>query len=350
LIINSLSKKKTVYLLSDNKLFFFMLQKRRFNSIKWFFNTQVSRTGTRNNCPPNNGPGQATYIVEAGKHRSRISQADADTLAQTDLNNNTQTYVNNNATCTPLILKTVRPLNDGGTTNWMVPQYVTSVDVFLVGGGGGGGGAGGGGGYTKTFLNIPVVQGQTHQIIVGWGGEGGFAQYSTTIPPTHGNYSQFSNSTYRAEGGKCPTYNGNPATSATQGADGGSGGGGMNYQNPGGSRLGGSNGGNGAPGFTGGTGVNAGGIGQGTTTRDFGEPTGLRNAGGAANTSGTGGISDYTDGKGWSRYNDTGELYMDGSLGGGGYGGGGYGEYSNYYQSTASGDGGFGTVLIRFYG
>jgi hypothetical protein len=54
-----------------------MLQKRRFNSIKWFWNTQISGIFTRNNCPANNTPGTVTYTVPANTHRSKISQADA---------------------------------------------------------------------------------------------------------------------------------------------------------------------------------------------------------------------------------------------------------------------------------
>ena len=94
-----------------------------------------------------------------------------------------------------------------GDYTWTVPGGCTEVDVFLVGGGGAGGnGSGGGGGYTKTYKKdtsgwrdgdvISVVPGQLIPIIVG---KGGIGLYSGVAP--NGGYSQFLNSSYRANGG-----------------------------------------------------------------------------------------------------------------------------------------------------
>lgn len=95
-----------------------------------------------------------------------------------------------------------------GNYTWIVPKGCREVDVFLVGGGGAGhNGSGGGGGYTKTFKKdtsgwrdgdaISVAPGQSIPITVGKGGIGG---YSEVAP--NGGYSQFLNSSYRANGGK----------------------------------------------------------------------------------------------------------------------------------------------------
>ena len=116
----------------------------------------------------------------------------------------------------------------------------------------------------------------------------GSSRSSNSTPPNDGGYSQFLNSNYRAYGGSMYGYENSPWHS-----DGGSGSGG------GGSigGNGGSDGGNGSNGS-----AHEGGIGQGHTTRDFGESSGKRNA-----------------------------------AGGGGGGGG------------SEGDGGDGTVLIRYW-
>ena len=178
-------------------------------------------------------------------------------------------------------------------------------------------------GYTKTFKSnnigwkdgnsIPVVSGQTIPITVGRGGNGvvsGFAY--------DGGFSQFMSSTYRANGGK--------GGSQSSGGNGGSGGGPGN---------GGSDGGDGDLGeWTGDTA----GKGQGHTTRDFGESFGKRNAGGGSGQGGKylPGISDYNEGKG-----------MDGEGGSNAGKGGGGGAYRG--PSSIGGDGGDGTVLIRYW-
>lgn len=218
-----------------------------------------------------------------------------------------------------------------GTYYWTVPRGVTSVDVFLVGGGGAGVdgtlsasiGRGGGGGYTKAFRGtghptpgtwvydsdgysgrdgnaISVKRGEEIEIIVGKGGIGSDAP---------GGFSQFKNSTYRADGS----------------AD-GNGGSGGTYAGMGGS--------------DGGTVVTAWyGTGQGHTTRDFGEATGGRNAAGGGTITAAA-VSDYSEGSGF-------DSAYSGYKGGGGYGGGGAG--GSRYNNPTAGNGGDGTVLIRYY-
>ena len=231
-----------------------------------------------------------------------------------------------------------------GTHQWSVPAGIVdnTVDVFLVGGGGGAGGSGGGGGYTKAYRGagyiapqagtweilpdggrdgnaIAVTPGEVISIIVGAGGIG------AGTGSTAGGFSQFKDANYRADGGR-------PQDVSHTGGNGGSGG------EPDGSghpitptQSGGSDGGDAisSPNMS-----NNVGRGQGHTTRDFGEYAGMRNAGGGGGyrSRNMGGESDYTMGSG------TGIVP---TIGGGGYGGGGGG-------STAPGNGGSGTVLIRY--
>lgn len=238
-----------------------------------------------------------------------------------------------------------------GTYTWTVPAGCDSVDVFLVGAGGGAGQihtgssyGGGGGGYTKTYRGtgyiapssgtwvgtstegrdgnaISVTPGQQIEIIVGAGAS-----------KSDGGYSQFMNSSYRANGGVM-------VSSYGRGGNGGSGGSGEEGDSYS-SGPGGSDGSDGIGTYKG--------YGQGHTTRDFGEPTGLRNAGGGSGASYypshrySGGASDYSQGSG-QNFNSC--SSMAGGSGGGGYGGGAGGTFGN----NASTKGGDGTVLIRYY-
>lgn len=232
-----------------------------------------------------------------------------------------------------------------GNYTWIVPGGCTEVDVFLVGGGGGSGnGSGAGSGYTKTYKRdnigikqgsqISVTPGQEIKIIVGKGGEGLYYGY-----PEKGRFSQFMNSSYRAEGGN-PSGNGllNGENSTGGPYTGGNGGSGGSVDQLGDEFYAGSDGSD-APGITDHNGIYhlpgtkyGGGKGQGYTTRDFGEPTGKRNAGGGGadrnRDGGMGGESDYDEGCGIG----------GGDRKSGGYGGGGCG---------SGGTGGDGTVLIR---
>ena len=72
--------------------------RRRIMGSKQYGNVQMSVTLTRNNCPSDTRPTQATYIVPAGKWKAK-TQIDADALAQADLNANGQAYANTNGSC-----------------------------------------------------------------------------------------------------------------------------------------------------------------------------------------------------------------------------------------------------------
>jgi hypothetical protein len=68
-----------------------------------------------------------------------------------------------------------------GSTTWVAPANVTSVEYLVVGGGGGsgggfdtGGGGGGGGGMVLTGT-LPVIPGTVYNVTVGDGGEGGIS-------------------------------------------------------------------------------------------------------------------------------------------------------------------------------
>ena len=239
--------------------------------------------------------------------------------------------------------------------NWIVPNNVYEVDVFLVGAGsrGYGGGYGGGGGYTMTWRGsgytgvnnqwqtdllggrngnaIQVYPGQNIPVIVG------INRYSSN---SFFMYSMFMNENHIASNGgdgiqQIDTYTNE--IYYDEGINGGSGGGSGNNSNGTSGGYGGSNGGNG-------TGLNnsgTGGTGQGHNTGDFGENTGLINAGGGGGTrlnsvGGAGGFSHYVEGKG----KDYGTA-----TGGGGYGGGGAGDS---WGGGADNFGGDGTVLLRY--
>ena len=235
---------------------------------------------------------------------------------------------------TPQLLVTVeRRFFPSGTYNWTVPENVTSIDVFLVGGGAGGADASGfykagsGSGYTKTYKGsgyvapstgtwvgtygegrdgnaISVTPGQSINIVVGAGGAVNASGGSTQIT--------VNGQVYAAPGGSSGTF-GN-SSNDNRGGNGGSGGGG--HQSNGG--VDGANG----------SGINPG-TGQGHTTRDFGEPTGTLNAAGSyGDGSTTASRGGYSDGSGSGNVDS-------------GYGGAGNGVDGN----TGGGDG---TVLIRY--
>lgn len=243
-----------------------------------------------------------------------------------------------------------------GNYTWTVPAGCESVDVFLVGGGGGSGNvAPGAGGYTKTYKQstsgyrdggaISVSPGQNIPITVGAGAQ---SVYKEEIVGYSGGYSQFKNSSYRANGGGGGQY-GDGGYYAGSGFAGSGGSGGAGFY----ACSAGSDGGDGT-----GTGDSvANGKGQGHTTRDFGESNGKRNAGGGGNDRWHSsnyanicppGESDYTEGSG--HYAENGDGNRKRVAGGGGYGGGASGATGavnvppDYY-----GPGGDGTVLIRYY-
>lgn len=260
---------------------------------------------------------------------------------------------------------------------WVVPNGVSLVDVFLVGGGAGtsygydvyptgtflGGYAGCGGGYTKTQKNVACTPGSSIPIAVGAGGNGlanrnGPASNPALLGQGNGGKGGTSSvtiggTTYSAEGGNAPKL-GNMGD--RKGASGGSGGGGggqsSTYKN--------SKGGDG--GSDGSAGVafvyhpgqpypdSEGGAGQGTTTRAFAEAGntlyagggggGLAKAGGSG-TSGSGGAG------GGGRGSLEQEYLGSGGTPNTGGGAGCAGNVNNFTPPNVT-NGGSGVVIIRW--
>jgi hypothetical protein len=67
----------------------------------YYYNVQVSRDFTPDNCELGYKPSPATitYVVPARTYRSTVSQADADAMAEEDVDLNGQMYADMNATC-----------------------------------------------------------------------------------------------------------------------------------------------------------------------------------------------------------------------------------------------------------
>jgi hypothetical protein len=70
------------------------------NAVCTWYSVQKSGVYTRNNCGTGGSGGSYTYVVNAQKYPSNISQADADAKAQKEVNDSGQAYANRLATCT----------------------------------------------------------------------------------------------------------------------------------------------------------------------------------------------------------------------------------------------------------
>ena len=66
-----------------------------------WYSVRKECTKTRNDCAEGYIGEEWTYVVEAGKYSSTVSQADADKKAQDDIDTNCQAMVNGNAGCIP---------------------------------------------------------------------------------------------------------------------------------------------------------------------------------------------------------------------------------------------------------
>ena len=64
-----------------------------------YYNVRMQATATKNNCPKGYTGSTVTYVVNAGKYSSTISQADANAKALSDITANKQIYANNYGTC-----------------------------------------------------------------------------------------------------------------------------------------------------------------------------------------------------------------------------------------------------------
>lgn len=263
---------------------------------------------------------------------------------------------------------------------WTVPDGVTSIDIFCVGGGASGskqgsqyvedrydavfGSGGGGGGFTATKLNYSVTPGSQFVITVG---AGGIAITSGGYGIRGGGVSSFGN-VLTANGGGTIT-NGQYGSSQTGGSNGGSGGGSggcgsstTNYRGPAGD--GGSDGSKGEDCLEEYTGYvrSFGGTGQTTTTRAFGDTTGTLFAGGGGGGSGynsagwanagVGKDGGGNGGLGSSLSDTTNMIGKPGTANTGGGGGGhavfAYYDVGYYIQTSSPGDGGSGIVIVRW--
>ena len=238
---------------------------------------------------------------------------------------------------------------------WTVPDGVSKVDVFLVGGGASGAkgngvysgtgswyryaysGVGGCSGKTLTLKNISVTPNSQISVVVGSGGAARTTSGETTV--NNGGNSSFGS--YSVEGGTAKT--------------GGSGGGGSSQHRDGSITFdiyfrtdGASDGGTSVP-LSSSLASQIVSVGQGTTTRAWGESTGTLYAGGGGGGAAFAMNNNPSTG-GWSSY------YWKGASGGAGGGGNG-GDYNNYAQTatagtpnTGSGGGGGGARAYSSYG
>jgi hypothetical protein len=257
-----------------------------------------------------------------------------------------------------------------GTTNWTVPNGVTSIDYLLVGGGGGGGGvagggfsSGGGGAGQVRGGTAAVTAGQTLSAVVGASGvSGGTTSIAAAVGGIGGTSSLTGTGvslTATGGGGGAGGQGASGATNATNGASGGGGGaqgvviaqpanGTAGQGTAGGTGLASGSGNNQSGGGGGGAGVAGG---NGTSTAGGAGGAGVSNSttGAVVNYGGGGGGGKRVTGSagaGGQGGGGTGGLAAAGSAatantGGGGGGAGGDG-------SLAGGAGGSGIVVVRY--
>ena len=94
-----------------------------------YFNVRMEKTVTRNNCDQWHEGQQYTYVVEAGKYSSNISQADADNKAKVDLEANAQQQANLEGECRELPVFYGKFEHEFTRNNCDETQYGTKVMV-----------------------------------------------------------------------------------------------------------------------------------------------------------------------------------------------------------------------------
>jgi len=222
---------------------------------------------------------------------------------------------------------TIRSYTTTGSSTWIAPVGVTSVNHLVVAGGGAGGSAGptmydgaGGGGGAGGFANgsLVIVPGTSYTLTVGTGGTGATGR---TVG-ANGSNSVFATITAIGGGG------GGGGANITSGRSGGSGGGGANGGAAGTGTVGQGNDGGYYGGSPGNGGGGAGSVG-GSASGQFGAPGG---AGLSSSISGS--PVTYAGGGGGGAY-----ATSPGSAGSGGSGGGGNGGVNNASGSNATGYG-----------
>jgi len=262
----------------------------------------------------------------------RIKNSRSGCNAVCNISNNTTTYVPNTLT--------ISTFDTTGTSTWIAPPYVTTVEYLVVGGGGGGGAAydtgsaGGGGGGLALVGSISVSPGTTYSVVVGNGGAGGagisYGSYRGEESGDDGESSIFSTVVALGGGGgyRSRVANGFPGRGGTaaNGLIAPSGGNGA------GSRDDGEDGGGGGGNTTAG--------GSSNTTPAISRTAGAgltTNITGTATTYGAGGIGGRLD----QSYNGANASNKTGN------GGGGASTLSSDYKS--GGNGGSGIVILKYY-
>ena len=242
--------------------------------------------------------------------------------------------------------------NNAYTHTWTAPANVYSVSVVAVGGGGGGqnwvgggGQLGGGGGGLGWANNIPVIPGQTYNVIAGAGGP------SSSGVGGNSSFTGESGIFITATGSSIQSIGGSYSSNATSkgGGNGGTGGISNNYQagGAGGGGAGGYNGTGGTGGGTAGSGNNAqlnSGAGGGGGGRAGPVQSGFGGGGVSVfgiGADGTGGAADQGGGGGSGGGTGSGFGGPGGS-----YGGGGGGGAEIAYQTQSVGSGANGAVRI----
>jgi hypothetical protein len=231
-----------------------------------------------------------------------------------------------------------------GTTNWIAPAGVTSIEYLVVGGGGGGGngydsgGGGGGAGGMVLTGTLSVTPGQSYTITVGYGGTGG-ADTRTNNNGTDGSDSVFDTVTALGGGYGGGSRTNNPGPAGVGAGIGGSGQIGSSAAPVGGNGGAGGNagGGGGGAGGTGTTRTNAstpgvGGSGIVSTISGTSTTYGSGGNGGSANVNNNNGAAGATNtGNGGGAGSAT-----SGNSGGGGNGGSGIVIIKNIVPVTAN--------------
>jgi len=241
--------------------------------------------------------------------------------------------------------------NATGTSTWITPGGVSSVEYLVVGGGGGGAGdnaGGGGAGGFKNGTGFAVSGGIT--VVVGSPGSGGSAA-RPSLGITNGTASNFSTIGVSG-GGKGSAFNGGNGSTGASGGGGGANNVGLQY---GGSNIS----GEGFPGGNGAVGATWGGGGGGGASQQGGlGTTSVGGRGGNGTASNITGTSTYYSGGGGG---GSGTSAGVGGLGGGGNGGvggtsganatnetGGGGGGGSSTPTGAGGNGGSGVVIIKY--
>jgi uncharacterized protein YcfL len=96
-----------------------------------YHSVALSQTFTKNSCGPGFTGSQVPYSLSAGAYTSTISQADANSKAQTALSLLGQNNANNIGTCTPIITYAAGPnaANGGSQIDYTLPNLPSNYTV-----------------------------------------------------------------------------------------------------------------------------------------------------------------------------------------------------------------------------